>query len=130
MSKPVIKALVIDPDAPAGSAVREIDQELSTFQQLVGGYIEGVYGLDDDGDAQVTIFINEEGKIYGLPVNRIATLIWYHLEPEVRGHDVLCGTAVIVGGTDPTGAHHLPVPDDVVAVYEQLTNPAAAHEVP
>ena len=101
MSKPVIKALVIDPDAPAGSAVREIDQELSTFQQLVGGYIEGVYGLDDDGDAQATIFINEEGKIYGLPVNRIATLIWYHLEPEVRGHDVLCGTAVIVGGKSP-----------------------------
>ena len=31
MSKPVIKALGIDPDAPAGSAVREIDQELSTF---------------------------------------------------------------------------------------------------
>lgn len=129
MSKPVIKALVIDPDAPAGSAVRKIDQELSTFQQLVGGYIEGVYGLDD-GDAQVTIFINEEGKIYGLPVNRIATLIWYHLEPEVRGHDVPCGTAVIVGGTDPTRCAPPPGPRRCRRRLRAADQSAAAHEVP
>ena len=47
MSKPVIKALVIAPDSPARSGVRDIDQQLSTLQQLVGGYLEGVYGLDD-----------------------------------------------------------------------------------
>lgn len=43
--------------------VREIDNDLKVLQELVGGYIETVRFND------ITMIINEEGKLNGLPVN-------------------------------------------------------------
>lgn len=42
----------------------EIDNELSTLQREVGGYIE-TFGIARN----LTIICNEEGKIHGLPYN-------------------------------------------------------------
>lgn len=71
-------------------AVIEIDDELETLQNEVGGYIECVYPFEDD----VAIICNEEGKITGLPFNRVlrsndGTIV-----------DVLCGDFLVVGLTE------------------------------
>lgn len=69
--------------------------ELEELQELVGGYIENVYL--DDGRIMV---VNEEGKFYGLPLNKKATdladaviLPW----DEIVG-DAVVGTAKEMGG--------------------------------
>lgn len=59
--------------------VREIKNELSVLQELVGGYIE-VIRVDD-----VLLICNEEGKLQGLQPNFSI------------GHDTIVGTAVFVG---------------------------------
>ena len=59
--------------------VREIKNELSVLQELVGGYIE-VVRVDD-----VLLICNEEGKLQGLQPNFSI------------GHDTIVGTAVFVG---------------------------------
>ena len=58
--------------------VREIENELSVFQGLVGGYIE-VVTL-----GKVVLICNEEGKLNGSPVN------------FKMGYDTINGTAVFV----------------------------------
>ena len=46
--------------------------DLKEMQDIVGGNIELAY---DDGKIQ--IICNEEGKMYGLPLNKKATEIWH-----------------------------------------------------
>lgn len=59
--------------------IEEVENELATFQGLVGGYIE-VLSMGDG----VGLIVNEEGKLIGLPVN-------FGL-----GYDTINGTAVFV----------------------------------
>lgn len=81
--------------------VIEIDRgaELDTLQERVGGYVECVYSEDD----KVTIWANEEGKLIGLPPNKMATITWWKLNPAMQGADILCGPVVITGGADAHG---------------------------
>ena len=44
--------------------VREVENELHVFQEIVGGYIECFQIFDD-----VLCVCNEEGKLKGLPIN-------------------------------------------------------------
>ena len=44
----------------------DIENELETLQREVGGYIEIVCPFEDN----IAIICNEEGKLYGLPINR------------------------------------------------------------
>jgi hypothetical protein len=72
------------------------EQELKSLQNAVGGYVQ-VIELEDD----FTMWVNEEGKLLGLPVNEIATVIW-----EVRfglDTDIICGDVVFTGGMDEDG---------------------------
>ncbi len=59
--------------------VEDIENELSTLQKLVGGYIEAV----STGQG-ICLVCNEEGKLNGLPAN------------FPIGNDVIAGTAVFV----------------------------------
>lgn len=73
-----VKAFVLmDKDDPG--EIREIENTLEAFQEIVGGYIETV---PFEGD--LVMIINEEGKLRELPPN----FIW-------RG-DCIVGTAVFV----------------------------------
>lgn len=64
----------------------------------VGGWIEAV-----SPDTITTLWFNEEGKLKGLPRNNIATRLWWLLNPEAAGVDVLCGDVVVTGGVDDEG---------------------------
>lgn len=61
--------------------VRDVDNDLKTFQQMVGGNIEAV-GIGDD----ITVLCNEEGKFLSLPPN-------FYVE---RIDDMIVGPAVFV----------------------------------
>ena len=77
----------------------QIERGCTDLQQRVGGWIEAVSSDDD----QVTLWINEEGKIMGLPINPLGTGLWHTVSPRMSGVDVLCGPVVVSGGTDPEG---------------------------
>lgn len=79
-------AIIKNPGQPA--FIRQIDNELSALQDLVGGYIQTVYLPHG-----VIMIVNEEGKLMGLKPN-------FRLE-----HDLIVGTAVFVSadGEEFTG---------------------------
>ena len=79
----------------------------------VGGRIECVNIFDKTAD----LWLNEEGKIEGLPQNPIGTSIWadnYGLT------DVIVGDIIITGGTDEEG-ETLGLTDSQVEFYLNFT---------
>lgn len=75
--------------------LKEGDSQLSVLQNAVGGLIEAV----DLGDS-LTMWVNEEGKLNGLPINAIATLLW---EKHFGFTDVIVGDVIFTGGTGDEG---------------------------
>lgn len=61
-----IKVVTLEPSRVA--RIETVDNELHTFQTLVGGYIE-VIRLQ--GNLPILIILNEEGKLMGLPENLV-----------------------------------------------------------
>ncbi len=90
----MIKIVVVpvDPVLP----VRLVDHDetsLRAAQTLVGGPIEPI-GLTHPA---ATLYVNENGKIHGLPFNSRATsLTWVHA-PQLRGQDLIAGDAYLAG---------------------------------
>lgn len=84
----MIKVLYIAPlEAPR---VIEIENNLETFQSLVGGYIQTMYPWEDE----VAIICDDEGKVKHSPCNRA-------LEDESgEVYDIIAGNFVIVGLTE------------------------------
>lgn len=68
-----------------------IDNSLEEMQKLVGGWIENVT-IGSSEDARIGIMLNEEGKLIGLPVNRILR--------GRSGSDVLVGTFFVTAYND------------------------------
>lgn len=98
-----MKTLIIPAD---GSEVRWEDPakiDLDYLSDIVGGLIEAV-DIDfpsDPGD-QATMYLNEEGKLIGLPRNVRAT----RLAKRYSGiglTDYIAGTIVMVGAVDAEG---------------------------
>lgn len=87
-----MRAMLIQSD----KSYSEIDVNgLTDLQKAVNGYIEGI-------SLGGTLFgyINEEGKLRGLPINQLATRFW----KSRRGvDDVICGNLVVVGVADKDG---------------------------
>lgn len=111
-----IKAFIIQPgDTTAEVGEIPAQYELAVLQDIVGGYIEGVYSAD----GQVTFFCNEEGKIHDLPVNGFATALWWIVNPDMANVDTLNGPVVIMGGADGEG-DTLPVPDEMIKLVNDL----------
>jgi len=71
---------------PDGKTEDLADISLDSLQKAVGGYIEHVV-LTDGRSA----YINEEGKMHGLPLNMPATLLYGSLP-----FDVIVGNMVIL----------------------------------
>lgn len=87
-----IRAVIVDPDGTVRNT--EIENNLGSFQAVVGGYIEGVFGNVG------TIYVNEEGLLMALPPNPLATLFAQRI---LGAGVVLHGTALIVGPGDGEG---------------------------
>jgi len=76
--------------------VEEGQDELALLQKAVGGYIEAVT-VTEDGH---TLYLNDEGKMNGLPMNETATRMTRGiLSPD----DLIMGDAILVGPVDHEG---------------------------
>jgi hypothetical protein len=120
MAASPINAIVIPPDGEWTLGV--IEQDLRTLQGIVGGYLEAVNTMYDEGGyPQVMFWCNEEGKLQNLPVNRRATALWYALNGGPTG-DTLSGTVILTGGADSDG-DVLAVPELVVELWKEIHSP-------
>lgn len=73
--------------------------DLKTLQEIVEGYIETVPTMlaqnwSHEANVGLTLIINEEGKLLGLPVNELATDMAYLF------NDVIVGNAILMGTTE------------------------------
>lgn len=96
----------IDLDADGG--------ELIQLQTAVGGWVEAI-----QADAITTLWCNEEGKLKGLPCNDKATTLWWTLNPEAVGLDILCGDVVVTGSPDGDGETRA-IEDSTALIIEVL----------
>lgn len=87
-----LKVLIIDPDGTVQNT--EIENDFRSFQAVVGGYIEGIFGNVG------TIYVNEEGLLRSLPFNPEATLFAKRIFDQQH---YLVGTVMIVGPADTEG---------------------------
>jgi len=78
--------------------VRELHEPISYDEMVdvVHGYIEAVY-LDG-----ATAYVNEEGKLQGLPKNMTATDL-AHAHEAIYTDDYIAGNMLIVGNCDDDG---------------------------
>ena len=110
-----LRAIVVETDGQARMLVVERGQMLTPLQEAVGGYIERVAVQDN----RVDFWVNEEGKLHGLPVNQTATELLYRLDPRWFNWDVLVGPVVLTGGSDGQGGS-LTVPDFLLDWFIEL----------
>ena len=74
-----MKVVIVEPNEEA--KIIEIEKTLDKMQELVGGYIEMGMHFEDDA----VIIANEEGKIRGMPMNRVIK------DKDGNIRDVVCG---------------------------------------
>jgi hypothetical protein len=84
--------------------------EYTQLSTAVGGYIQHV-PLSDG----LTIWVNEEGKLSGLPINLIATRVW---ETHFGVTDIIVGDCVFTGGIAEDG-ESLPLAQDFISKLEE-----------
>lgn len=92
-----MKAVLIMQDG----SIDLIDQDWTYYKitEAVGGIIEAV-GF---GDNEYFAYVNEEGKLYGLPENKVATEIWYESGARILIGDYIAGNALFFGEVDENG---------------------------
>lgn len=62
---------------------KEIAGDLKSMQAVVGGFIQAIYPFEDE---ELALICNEEGKLIGLPLNRVLK------DEEGSIYDVVAGT--------------------------------------
>lgn len=94
-----MKVAVIPADEDQPVRIDEVKSiDLEYLQKQVAGWVEAL-GIPD---TEVTMYLNEEGKLDGLPVNLRANRI-AHRHHAVQAFDIIVGDAVIVGPVDDEG---------------------------
>ena len=101
-----IPAVIVDTDGTVRTT--EIENDLGSYQAVVGGYIEGVFSN------VATIYVNEEGLLVGLPFNPVATLFAISVLKHLGMR--LFGTVLILGPGDGEG-NDTPVRPTVVEYF-------------
>ena len=80
-----MKILIVEPMKDPYE--KEIQGTLEEMHEIVGGYIQAVYPFEDP----VALVCNEEGKLLGLPYNRLLR------DEDRQPYDVICGTFFVAG---------------------------------
>jgi hypothetical protein len=106
---PTKKVITISTLGEVAVAEMPSETEYNFLNTSVGGWIEMVR-LERELEG-VILWVNEEGKIDGLPYNDLATLVW---EMSYGQTDIIVGNAVLTGDTDDEG-ETLSLTDEQVA---------------
>lgn len=121
-----MKVAVVPADSESPIRVEEVDKiNLDFLQKQVAGYIEAIdfmLGGPEDDDplpSEVSMYLNEEGKLQGLPYNARATFL---ASEVIMAFDYIAGDVVLTGGVDEEG-ESTGLTDEQV---EALTQPTGA----
>lgn len=90
---------IVIPDDEAEVCFIQNFTDYKQYQNTIGGYFQVI----DLTDPECSLFMDEDGKLKSLPMNRRATLLMWMHNPQFRGFDVVCGTAVLIGQPDHNG---------------------------
>ena len=101
MKQVKIQVLIIEPMRLP--RVATIKNTLAELQQSVGGFIEVIAPFNDTA----AVICNEEGKILGLPLNRLI------------GNDIICGN-FIIAGADVAGGEFVSLTDSQIQEYQRM----------
>lgn len=106
-----VSILIIPADASKPTQLSSVEPALEAFQELVGGWIEQLPGRDAPGveGHSWLAYVNEEGKIMGLPVNDRASA-FMHSVGGIFPWDTINGNMIIIGDGGDTGADYADVP--------------------
>lgn len=112
-----ISALVLYHDASSEYPPypTKVAPTVELYNKVVGGCIEGVHLELPDG-TRAMMYVNEEGRIHGLPPNPLATLVARQLNRQL-GNQTILGNAIVVGGD---GCNDADVPGAVASLASQL----------
>lgn len=106
-----MKVVMVEPGRKA--QVIEIAEGLEPMQKAVGGYIQAIYPFDDE----VALVCNEEGKIMGLPPNRVL------YDDEGRIADIICGSFFICSAPSDSDRFHSLSEQQLETYYKMFENP-------
>ncbi len=104
-----IKCLVVEPGEKP--TVQVIENTLEAKQKIVGGLIELVQ-LSDTAD----LICNEEGKLIGLPANRML------------GNDIIAGTFLVVG-SEWDNENFVSLSEEDIAKYSKQFEPSLKEQI-
>jgi Domain of unknown function (DUF3846) len=90
------KAVIIKTDGTKEVVEFEIGKSYDLLSKSVEGWIECVSLVSRNAD----MWVNEEGKLNGLPENHQATALWVE---EYGMTDIIVGNIIITGGVDHEG---------------------------
>ena len=76
-----MKVLIVEPLKTPYE--QEIGNDLKSMQEVVDGYIQAIYPFEDE---EIVIVCNDEGKLNGLPFNRVLK------DEEGSIYDIVVGT--------------------------------------
>ena len=84
-------AFIINTDGNISEVEIPKENSLEFLQKCVGGFIQIVYLKDGD-----IMYINEEGKLMGLPRNNIATKMYLDANPGAITGDYIVGNTIVL----------------------------------
>lgn len=98
------------------------DGTYKSVSDAVGGYIEHItlHGKFEG----FSLYVNEEGKLKGLPFNDIATAVWERVFGNYT--DVIVGNAVLVSSKTDDEGNELPLSESEVEKVMELISEAFA----
>lgn len=95
----MIDVLYLDPAHPEHAFWRLAPMaDYEDLQRLVGGAVQ-MLSLSRSTD----LYLDEEGKVRGLPVNPAANKVVFLANPGLHHEDFICGPAALVGSRDAAG---------------------------
>lgn len=83
------------------------ESSYEAISSAVGGYIQ-IVPLQNDF-AGYAMYLHEEGKLIGLPMNDVATAVW---ENSYGRTDIILGNAVIVNANTDDEGNELPISEE------------------
>lgn len=93
----------------------DIRTNLAELQAIVGGHLECLTLWENPN---IHMYLNEEGKLDGLAVSELATLVAANYIPGFARHDFICGDVILLGGT--TDGEEADLPVDVFTTVEDI----------